>query len=61
MNDFISIQDAKGASHVIFTRYITNLTIQSSSVKIHINSGGTSMTVHTLYTMQEMLDLIMKA
>ena len=58
MNDFITIQDAAGATHVIFTRHITNLTIQSSSAKIHINSGGSSMTVHTRYSIKELLDLI---
>ncbi len=58
MNDFIAIQDAAGATHVIFTRHITNLTIQNSTAKIHINSGGASMTVHTKYTIKELMDII---
>jgi hypothetical protein len=58
MNKFINIQDAAGATHVIFTRHITNLTIQSGTAKIHINSGGSSMTVHTKYTIKELLDMI---
>jgi hypothetical protein len=61
MNKFISVQDAAGASHVIFTRHITNLTIQSGTAKIHINSGGSSMTVHTKYTIKELLDMIVTA
>ena len=60
MNDFIAIQDAAGATHVIFTRYITNLTLQSGTAKIHINSGGSSMTVHTKLTIKELLELIME-
>lgn len=58
MNDFITIQDVAGATHVIFTRYITNLTIQNSTAKIHINSGGSSMTVHTRLSIKELLDVI---
>ncbi|MEP7109865.1 MAG: hypothetical protein ABI760_17850 [Ferruginibacter sp.] len=58
MNDFINIQDAAGATHVIFTKHITNLTIQNSTAKIHINSGGSSMTVHTKFTIKELLDII---
>jgi len=58
MNKFIQIQDAAGATHVIFTRYITNLTIQSGTAKIHINSGGSSMTVHTKLTIKELLAVI---
>lgn len=58
MNDFIHIQDVAGAAHVIFTRHITNLTIQSTTAKIHINSGGSSMTVHTRYTIKELLEII---
>lgn len=60
MNDFINIQDAAGATHVIFTKHITNLTLQNSTAKIHINSGGSSMTVHTKYTIKELLDVIVK-
>ena len=60
MNDFITIQDAAGATHIIFTRHITNLTIQSTTAKIHINSGGSSMTVHTRYSIKEVMDLIIK-
>ena len=58
MNDFITIQDATGATHVIFTKHITNLTIQNSTAKIHINSGGSSMTVQTKYTIKELMDII---
>ena len=58
MNKFINIQDAAGATHVIFTRHITNLTIQSGTAKIHINSGGSSMTVHTRLTIKELLEII---
>ncbi len=58
MNEFISIQDAAGATHVIFTKHITNLTIQNSTAKIHINSGGSSMTVHTKFSIKELLDII---
>ena len=58
MNKYIQIQDAAGATHVIFTRHITNLTIQSGTAKIHINSGGSSMTVHTKLTIKELLDVI---
>ena len=58
MNHFINIQDAAGATHVIFTRHITNLTLQNSTAKIHINSGGSTMTVHTKYTIKELLDII---
>ncbi|MBC7688298.1 MAG: hypothetical protein H7211_08980 [Aquabacterium sp.] len=60
MNDFITIQDAAGATHIIFTRHITNLTIQSTTAKIHINSGGSSMTVHTSYSIKELMELIIK-
>ena len=60
MNDFITIQDSAGATHIIFTRYITNLTIQNGTAKIHINSGGASMTVHTKYTIKELMDFILK-
>ena len=58
MNPFINIQDASGATHIIFTRHITNLTIQSGTAKIHINSGGSSMTVHTKLTIKDLLDII---
>lgn len=58
MNKYIQIQDAAGATHVIFTRYITNLTIQNGTAKIHINSGGSSMTVHTNLTIKELLAVI---
>jgi hydroxyethylthiazole kinase-like sugar kinase family protein len=58
MNDFIHIQDITGAAHVIFTRHITNLTIQNSTAKIHINSGGSPMTVHTKFTIKELLEII---
>ena len=58
MNKYIQIQDAAGATHVIFTRHITNLTIQSGTAKIHINSGGSSMTVHTKLTIKELLAVI---
>ena len=60
MNDFITIHDAAGATHVIFTRYITNLTLQSGTAKIHINSGGSTMTVHTKYTIKELMDIILQ-
>ncbi|MCW3093751.1 MAG: hypothetical protein JWP81_4820 [Ferruginibacter sp.] len=60
MNDFINIQDIAGASHVIFTKHITNLTIQNSTAKIHIDSGGSSMTVHTKLSIKELLDIIVK-
>jgi len=59
MNDFITIQDFAGATHIIFTRYITNLNLQNGTAKIHINSGGSSMTVHTKYTMKELMELIL--
>ena len=58
MKDFIHIQDLAGAAHVIFTKHITNLTIQNGTAKIHINSGGSSMTVHTKFTIKELLDLL---
>jgi len=58
MKDFITIQDVSGATHVVFTRYITNLTIQNGTAKIHINSGASSMTVHTRLTIKEVLDLV---
>ncbi len=58
MNKFNQVQDAAGATHVIFTRHITNLTIQSGTAKIHINSGGSSMTVHTKLTIKELLAII---
>jgi len=58
MNKYIQIQDAAGASHIIFTRHITNLTIQSGTAKIHINSGGASMTVHTKLTIKDLLAVI---
>lgn len=58
MKDFIHIQDATGAAHVIFTRYITNLTIQGGNARIHINSGGSSMTVQTKYSIKELLEMI---
>lgn len=58
MKDFINIQDINGATHVIFTRHITNLTLQNSTAKIHINSGGSSMTVHTKLTIKELLEII---
>ncbi len=58
MNSFINIQDAAGASHVIFTRHITNLTIQGGTAKIHINSGGSSMTVHTKLSIKDLLEII---
>ena len=59
MNDFITIQDFAGATHIIFTKYITNLTLQNGTAKIHINSGGSSMTVHTKYTMKELMEIIL--
>ena len=59
MNDFITIQDFAGATHIIFTRYITNLTIQNGTAKIHINSGGSTMTVHTKYAIKELMDIIL--
>jgi hypothetical protein len=58
MKEFIQVQDVAGATHVIFTKYITNLTLLNSTAKIHINSGGTSMTVHTRYSIKELLALI---
>jgi Zn-dependent metalloprotease len=58
MNSFINIQDAAGATHVIFTRHITNLTIQGGTAKIHINSGGSSMTVHTKLSIKDLLEII---
>ncbi|MEO6730842.1 MAG: hypothetical protein ABIN01_06470 [Ferruginibacter sp.] len=58
MNEFINIQDSTGGTHVIFTRHITNLTIQNGTARIHINSGGSSMTVHTKYSIKELLELI---
>jgi len=58
MNKYIQIQDAAGATHIIFTRHITNLTILSGTAKIHINSGGSSMTVHTKLTIKELLAVI---
>lgn len=58
MNKFINILDVAGATHVIFTRHITNLTIQGGTAKIHINSGGSSMTVHTRLTIKELMDVI---
>jgi flagellar basal body P-ring protein FlgI len=58
MKKYIQIQDAAGATHVVFTRHITNLTIQSGPAKIHINSGGSSMTVHTKLTIKELLEVM---
>jgi hypothetical protein len=58
MKDFIQVQDVSGAAHVIFTRHITNLTIQNSTAKIHINSGGSSMSIHTRLTFKEVLELV---
>jgi len=58
MKDFINVQDIAGATHVIFTQHITNLTLQNGTAKIHINSGGSSMTVHTRLTMKELLEII---
>ncbi|MEP7141528.1 MAG: hypothetical protein ABI707_01600 [Ferruginibacter sp.] len=58
MKDFINILDIAGATHVIFTRHITNLTIQNSTAKIHINSGGSPMTVHTKLSIKDLLDII---
>ena len=60
MNEFINIQDIAGATHVIFTRHITNLTLQNTTAKIHINSGGSSMTVHTRLSIKELLDIMVK-
>lgn len=59
MKEFIIIQDAAGATHVIFTRHITNLTIQNGTAKVHINSGGSSMTIHTKYVIKELMDIIL--
>lgn len=61
MNDLINIQDIAGATHVIFTRHITNLTIQNSTAKVHINSGGSSMTVHTKLSIKDLLDIIVNS
>ena len=58
MKDFINVQDIAGATHVIFTRYITNLTIQNGTAKIHINAGSSTMTVHTRLTIKEVLEII---
>jgi hypothetical protein len=58
MKDFINIQDGTGATHVIFTRHITNLTLHGGSARIHINSGGSSMTVQTKYSIKELLEII---
>ena len=58
MKDFINVQDIAGATHVIFTRYITNLTIQNGTAKIHINAGSSTMTVHTRLTIKELLEMI---
>jgi hypothetical protein len=58
MKDFIQIQDGTGATHVIFTRHITNLTLQGGFAKIHINSGGSSMTVQTRLSIKELLEII---
>ena len=58
MKDFISVQDIAGATHVVFTGHITNLTIQNGTAKIHINAGGSSMTVHTKYILKELLEMI---
>jgi hypothetical protein len=58
MKDFINVQDIAGATHVIFTRHITNLTLQNGTAKIHINSGGSSMTVHTRLTIKDLLEVI---
>ena len=58
MKDYINIQDGTGATHVIFTRHITNLTLHGGSARIHINSGGSSMTVHTKLTIKELLEII---
>jgi hypothetical protein len=58
MKDFINIQDGTGATHVIFTRHITNLTLHGGSARIHINSGGSSVTVQTKLSIKEVLDII---
>ncbi|MEO7537238.1 MAG: hypothetical protein ABIU30_25490 [Ferruginibacter sp.] len=58
MKDFINIQDGTGATHVIFTRHITNLTLNGGSARIHINSGGSSVTVQTKLSIKELLDII---
>ncbi len=58
MNQFIIIQDAAGATHVVFTRHITNLTIQNGTAKIHINSGGSSMTVHAKLSIKDLMEII---
>ncbi len=60
MNEYIIIQDAAAATHVIFTKYITNLTILNGTARIHINSGGTSMTVHTKYSIKDLMEIILK-
>lgn len=58
MKDFITIQDINGGTHLIFTKHITNVTVQNSSAKIHINSGGSSVSVHTKLTMKELLEIM---
>ena len=58
MKDFIIVQDIPGATHVVFTRHITNLTIQNGTAKIHINAGGSSMTIHTKYSLKELMEMI---
>ena len=58
MKDYINIQDGTGATHVIFTRHITNLTLHGGSARIHINSGGSSVTVQTKLSIKELLDII---
>ena len=58
MKDFINVQDSAGATHVIFTRYITNLTIQNGTAKIHINAGSSTMTVHTRLAIKDLLEII---
>ena len=58
MKDFIIVQDIPGATHVVFTRHITNLTIQNGTAKIHINAGGSSMTIHTKYVLKELMEMI---
>jgi len=58
MKDFIHIQDGTGGTHVIFTRHITNLTLHGGAARIHINSGGSSMTVQTKLSIRELLDII---
>lgn len=58
MKDFINIQDGTGATHVIFTKHITNLTLHGGYARIHINSGGSSMTVQTKSSIKELLDII---